>query len=265
MHLIAEDIGMPFVFVEMRHAIVHGALPTLPRLSRIAREALKWIHDYYWDLDDEQAGNAVQSAKPSIAEVSATEFRGILKQFSKSRKAEIKAKSGGEAVSVASGPAARDIINLCRGYQPKLETLCAVLLEEKFLVPALRNGKRHMAGAVLLWQDLLQRITIYQRLFLETLLRALVEHADLNIGGEDETLSEAALFWARHICMDEAWRKKHRGEEYLRAGVELRSFAMNELLMGGSLEGEEVAKEIMKTASDVFEDTWEVIMKGMDE
>ncbi|KAJ1966113.1 rRNA-processing protein las1 [Dipsacomyces acuminosporus] len=46
---IANRIGMPAWFVELRHAGTHEQIPSLAVLRSACSQALYWLRDYYWD------------------------------------------------------------------------------------------------------------------------------------------------------------------------------------------------------------------------
>lgn len=48
MHGLAQTVGLPAGFVELRHQVTHEAVPSLRRLRAAARQALAWIWGYYW-------------------------------------------------------------------------------------------------------------------------------------------------------------------------------------------------------------------------
>lgn len=48
MYDVAETLGLPATFVELRHQATHEQLPSLIRLRSAVAKALAWIWDYYW-------------------------------------------------------------------------------------------------------------------------------------------------------------------------------------------------------------------------
>ncbi|CAA16919.1 Pre-rRNA-processing protein las1 [Schizosaccharomyces pombe] len=49
MAVLAKSIDLPTYFVELRHAITHEELPSLPVLRQAAQRALSWLYDHYWN------------------------------------------------------------------------------------------------------------------------------------------------------------------------------------------------------------------------
>ncbi|CAK7243037.1 MAG: rRNA-processing protein las1 [Sporothrix thermara] len=55
MHGLAQTVGLPPGFVELRHQATHEALPALRRLRVASRQALAWIWGYYWaNMEEEE-------------------------------------------------------------------------------------------------------------------------------------------------------------------------------------------------------------------
>ncbi|KJZ80557.1 hypothetical protein HIM_00407 [Hirsutella minnesotensis 3608] len=59
MYAVAKKIGLPATFVELRHQSTHEHLPSRAKLRSMAKKALSWIRQYYWD-------NAVDDPKPGV-------------------------------------------------------------------------------------------------------------------------------------------------------------------------------------------------------
>jgi len=56
MFSVARRVGLPAVFVELRHAASHQGFPGLDKLRDAAQQALVWIWDYYWKGVDPDGG-----------------------------------------------------------------------------------------------------------------------------------------------------------------------------------------------------------------
>ena len=44
----AREIGLPALFVDLRHEATHGDMPSLKNLRSAARQAMQWLWDDYW-------------------------------------------------------------------------------------------------------------------------------------------------------------------------------------------------------------------------
>ncbi|CAK7263138.1 rRNA-processing protein las1 [Sporothrix epigloea] len=67
MHGLAQAVGLPPGFVELRHQATHEALPSLRRLRLASRQALTWIWGYYWanmeDVDAPEVATVAPAGK----------------------------------------------------------------------------------------------------------------------------------------------------------------------------------------------------------
>ena len=48
MYAKAQQIGLPALFVDIRHEGAHGEIPLLENLREAATRALLWLWDHYW-------------------------------------------------------------------------------------------------------------------------------------------------------------------------------------------------------------------------
>ncbi|KAK4696030.1 ribosomal biogenesis protein LAS1, partial [Lecanoromycetidae sp. Uapishka_2] len=48
MYAKAQQIGLPAVFVDIRHEATHGDMPSLASLRSAAQRAMQWLWDDYW-------------------------------------------------------------------------------------------------------------------------------------------------------------------------------------------------------------------------
>ena len=56
MYTQAQKVGLPALFVDIRHEATHGDMPNLTNLRSAADRALKWLWDDYWkDLEHKAA------------------------------------------------------------------------------------------------------------------------------------------------------------------------------------------------------------------
>jgi hypothetical protein len=62
MYAVADTIGLPATFVELRHQCTHEQLPSLAKLRTAARKALLWIWDYHWKQLDEDSSDPCRMA-----------------------------------------------------------------------------------------------------------------------------------------------------------------------------------------------------------
>lgn len=48
MYTKAQEIGLPALFVDLRHEATHGGMPSLTNLRSAAQRAMQWLWDDYW-------------------------------------------------------------------------------------------------------------------------------------------------------------------------------------------------------------------------
>lgn len=66
MYTTAQHIGLPALFVDLRHETAHGEMPRLDALRAATQQALRWLWDDYWagvggsKVDDEDQHDALQ-------------------------------------------------------------------------------------------------------------------------------------------------------------------------------------------------------------
>ena len=64
MYTQAQKIGLPALFVDIRHEATHGDMPNLTNLRSAADRALKWLWDDYWkDLEEHSPALALPASK----------------------------------------------------------------------------------------------------------------------------------------------------------------------------------------------------------
>ncbi|KAK9353688.1 Las1-like-domain-containing protein [Lipomyces doorenjongii] len=68
LHALALKIGMPTMFVELRHACTHESLPRLDVLRNAATQAVEWLRCRYWKPELELLGDAQKYASARIVE-----------------------------------------------------------------------------------------------------------------------------------------------------------------------------------------------------
>ena len=44
----AQEIGLPALFVDLRHEAIHGEMPSLKTLRNAGQQAMQWLWDDYW-------------------------------------------------------------------------------------------------------------------------------------------------------------------------------------------------------------------------
>ncbi|GKU01746.1 unnamed protein product [Fusarium langsethiae] len=82
MYSVADTIGLPATFVELRHQCTHEQLPSLAKLRTAARKALLWIWDYHWkQLDEDSSDPCRMAILRYLGEGDETKLRTIIDEF----------------------------------------------------------------------------------------------------------------------------------------------------------------------------------------
>ena len=66
MYAKAQQIGLPTVFVDLRHEATHGDMPTLTNLRSAAQRAIQWLWDDYWKGLVERARGPASNAVTTV-------------------------------------------------------------------------------------------------------------------------------------------------------------------------------------------------------
>ncbi|CEI39242.1 hypothetical protein FVEN_g10472 [Fusarium venenatum] len=82
MYSVADTIGLPATFVELRHQCTHEQLPSLAKLRTAVRKALLWIWDYHWkQLDEDSSDPCRMAILRYLGEGDETKLRTIVDEF----------------------------------------------------------------------------------------------------------------------------------------------------------------------------------------
>ncbi|KAH6978586.1 Las1-like-domain-containing protein [Fusarium venenatum] len=82
MYSVADTIGLPATFVELRHQCTHEQLPSLAKLRTAVRKALLWIWDYHWkQLDEDSSDPCRMTILRYLGEGDETKLRTIVDEF----------------------------------------------------------------------------------------------------------------------------------------------------------------------------------------
>ncbi|KAI9790704.1 MAG: rRNA-processing protein las1 [Peltula sp. TS41687] len=228
MYKVADQLGLPTSFVEIRHRIAHEELPSVTVLREAARRSLDWLWDYFWKhLDERMPGGGMiddeKEAAPVVAGMK-EQFREVLKPYVKRRVVDVREGKGKgkESTSTATATAmekdgvtdviSKACVRLCRGDEQTLSVLVTVLLEPKFLIPANRTIQSSLDPAFAIWTPLLRSLSTHQQAFLSTLVDELLIQLTLpsSLDVALDSYREAVYLWLRYILTDETWSAARR-------------------------------------------------------
>lgn len=151
MYSVAQDIGLPASFVELRHQVTHDELPSLVVLRQAAERSLAWLWQHFWaNIGDvlekaTQDAGAKDAAKEELVKTLREGFRDLLRSYVKDRLRDYKAR--GDQAQFISPSEEKDITKeickacarACIDDSHTLAILASVLSETKFLIPANRT------------------------------------------------------------------------------------------------------------------------------
>jgi ribosomal biogenesis protein LAS1 len=128
---MAESIGMPEAWVELRHEITHGQVPDIRTLEQYVKASLLWLWELFWmKLDAPQAD---VTHEPTVR----AEMRAALKSFLRNRRNEIKTgKTGGSGAATSVADSSKHLLRLMKTSETNTKILISVFFEEKMLLPS---------------------------------------------------------------------------------------------------------------------------------
>ena len=136
MYDVGLNIGLPKRFVEFRHEINHGKMPSLAMLRTYAQQALTWLyHDYWKHLGSNN--KKVEDSHPSRA-FSVSIEKALVEHRIKCLRALISGEPPMKAASDNKHSAERicsEIVKFCRNDITKLHIVIKHLLAIDMLLP----------------------------------------------------------------------------------------------------------------------------------
>jgi len=82
-NVLAQRIGLPRLFVDIRHDATHNQLPSLQLLRHAAKQALSWLEQNYW-----RAQAAALERTPKLLNKAIRDYKRVMKQ-AKAKKSAI--------------------------------------------------------------------------------------------------------------------------------------------------------------------------------
>ena len=173
--MLAEQMGMPAAFVDLRHEATHSDLPSLPLLASAAQHALEWLRARYWE--------STAAAPPSTSSSSSSAEEAASVSSADAAALGLGADGHSELVeSIISH------INTTNKAVPKLEGVLRLRLSlaqvRTTLLPRLFQGDALFSTAAAAsvktrWLDLLQVLAkVFPRHFPKLLAASLMEYID---------------------------------------------------------------------------------------
>lgn len=154
MYRTAKVMGLPEAFVEIRHEITHGELPSLIVLRKYAARALNWLWEHYWRrltverpglLKSTLAFDGGEEHLKDCLRVTLRQFRDPRIQLARKKPNAFKQICNNKSTETTTTGLA--LFKICRNDSEALKVLSKVFLEGKFLVPSNRRLVYHILCA----------------------------------------------------------------------------------------------------------------------
>lgn len=287
MYDMAERYGMPLTFVELRHEITHGQIPSVQTLQRHATDALDWLWKEFWVKLVPDPPPTSQMDRIAEQDRIAREAQVVVSTYVAARVAKLKGgaaskkrKAAPAEVSDPGDEACRALVRLCQNDVRNLEVLCAILVQSRKLVP--RDYKYDLSsiqdcffaptltstrlddsmdGAFHVWDDLMHRLTAHQRDFLQTLVTRmvvlLIEPAEY-LDTSQHPFREALFRWLAHIFTADGWSYP-RGLRQ-KAAERLRSEVVGKCVTAPVFWAQRLALVLVESGGKAFRKQWQPVV-----
>ncbi|KAJ3289662.1 rRNA-processing protein las1 [Borealophlyctis nickersoniae] len=172
---IADHLGLPGWFVDLRHSGTHDDLPSLPLLRAGCQQALQWLDENYWTMQKNYVADTTE------------EIRESLKKYKNLRKKKEKDTLGPRQAEELETALASIATTLT--FDSYREILLPMLLERGFLVPLAKKKRSSYPSLTLpeplsrIWVPALDRFEEAWRGFSEELFYAILAELDPSEGG----------------------------------------------------------------------------------
>jgi hypothetical protein len=197
MYDVAQAIGMPEEWVEMRHEITHGRMPPLGEIKVFAEDGMRWLWREFWvKLDLSGRQDIVQ---PEVV-------RDWTKSLLRIRREKLRELSRGQEV-VGGEEAGRIVADLVQAVKQNGEMVVDVLVGSRVLFPKKEATKETMGAAFLIWDGVMMRMCKEHGEFLTQLLKGLQQAMLAPIKGESkyDTVKQAEFAWLNRLLTSSKW------------------------------------------------------------
>lgn len=219
--------SIPLSLRETRHRIVHRRLPTLAELKRAAQESLAWLWEHYWSHMDALVTAPTWNHHAVSPRDLQERLQGLLRNYIKERKAEIKAKSKD---AMAAERAVGSYLTIDAVRDVKLGALLGLLVEGKHVLPAGKKFGASMEGAYLIWTPFFLAFTRVDRSFAHALTRRMVYVLGAlskdSKHEEEDSEKEGMYNWVLRLENSGEWRETRKRDSTLQNDVLSICFTM---------------------------------------
>ncbi|KAI8337152.1 Las1-like-domain-containing protein [Chlamydoabsidia padenii] len=175
LYVIAQEIGLPQYFVQLRHAATHEELPSLVVLRQASIQALRWLDNNYW------SAQIREDALTTVNEESLKTMSELITEYKEKRKAYLKKQTTDGNLSY---------MKYIKKLIPMLssdilqESIIDLLLKNGGLVPTAKKKRPSpqdnslSKGLIMLWQPLLQELDKEFPNFATGIISAILDRID---------------------------------------------------------------------------------------
>jgi ribosomal biogenesis protein LAS1 len=268
MYNSARALDLPDAFVEIRHQITHGDLPSLVVLRNYAKRALSWLWQHYWStINVHKTGVLLPS--PVFNEGEEAVQKGLREALREYRDLSVQAikkdpKKFRELRGNLPTETSLEVFRMCRGDLEAIRALCKVFLERKMLIPSsttyvlphslqLQNIptqyslESNVQGAFDIWDALLKNLSLHNRDFFPLLVHEMfsVLGAPSMLDVRRDEVREALYEWMMHFLTSEEWRHPRSGHAIigstLNACIMTQNYWTRKLLINVAIKSKDAA------------------------
>ncbi|MCJ1284052.1 rRNA-processing protein las1 [Xylographa opegraphella] len=211
MYDVGVNIGLPKRFVELRHEINHGKMPTLATLRTYTQQALNWLHHDYWKHLGATKARKFEDSDPTEAfrltiDHDLAQHRVTCLHAINSRVPPMKAAT---EMKHSADKICSKVVKLCQNDIAKLQVVIGTLLELGMLIPVGKKAGSSMTNMFRVWDTLLWAISSRQVNFLHELTAKMTERLvpALSPQIKNDVEREGIGQWLLYIYTDGRWAK----------------------------------------------------------
>ncbi|KAK6512168.1 rRNA-processing protein las1 [Arthrobotrys musiformis] len=194
MYSLAQELGLPASFVDVRHAATHEALPPLGVLRTTCARGLDWLWANYWEkveVGGAVEAEAVGNGREAVDQEMVSRLKGLLERWE-----TLKKSMQGRHREASKRKEERNEVNICaelEGIFKKsagMDILLEILVHEHFLVMDDTRSMMSIYKTTESWRPLIQDLDVRVEEFtsglFNTFLEAMQEVEDTKDENKDE-------------------------------------------------------------------------------
>jgi ribosomal biogenesis protein LAS1 len=255
MYDAAEELGIPELWVEVRHDITHGEMPDVRFLQSCSNKAIEWLWNYFWAHIDKKP-QAPQPLAP---------MKDLLKELLKARKDFLRGQKDQEWSEIlkqilSTDPHHKDLPQTAKSLVsnrlllPNPKSLVVRLFQNSDMQLIIYSNGLNMKAGYAIWDEPLQELCETRPSFYRTLTMALVE--DLSsfptVDPAHDSVKEATFHWVQHLLASQEWASNNRTFVI----GDLQREVMETCLLNPFLWTHRLARVVLDDGDDQFREDW---------